>query len=149
MGHNSELLNISDSTNNENIKVVCNACGLYFKMHKRMRPVSMRKGIRKRNRRKDKMDYSSIGSGHFSNNSHMSAYEQYKNVDVVNHNINHNFIHHMQTPMQNHNMNLAQYAHHIQNHGRKDYIPVIEERHHDFYEKIGPPEFEENINPYT
>lgn len=38
----------------KDIKIVCNACGLYFKMHKRMRPVSMSKGIRKRNRKKEK-----------------------------------------------------------------------------------------------
>lgn len=34
-------------------KIVCNACGLYFKMHNQIRPQSMRKNfIRKRNRNK-------------------------------------------------------------------------------------------------
>lgn len=50
--------NTNNNNNNNNVgdmRIVCNACGLYYKMHKKTRPVSMRRGVRKRNRKRGKV----------------------------------------------------------------------------------------------
>lgn len=77
----------SSSQIEKDIKIVCNACGLYFKMHKRMRPVSMSKGIRKRNRKKEK-DYSfSLFTGDqilFPSDQYNSSYRCFQGDQMEN-----------------------------------------------------------------